>query len=225
MVRNPSFSPSQLSQLGNIRVAPREHKSQPKPWDRRIATAGDAARESIFTAIGRATVNWGFFEGGVARVFSRLLGANQTDVLQPMVAYGAVRTFEGRLEMVRAVATRYFMRMRMDDVPKELQERAAKLEAPLRTHTTKEWREFAARRNDIIHGILSVHLFGAAGESEPLWVLVPEYYDEKKTREVNIVEFIYSSSEINYYAEQFWKIMGQAHSIQNELTDIWSSFR
>jgi len=220
MVRNPSLPADRFVP----RNAPRDRKTQPKPWDRRIAISGDSAREPIWTAIGRASTNWGHFEGGVARVFGRLLGVNQTDVLQPMVAYGAVRTFEGRLQMVRAVATRYFMRMKMTDVPKELGERAAKLESPLRTYTNKEWRFFAERRNDIIHGILAMHSFGPLGASDPLFVLVPEYYDESKTREANIVEFMYSSSEIRYYADEFWRLMGQAHTIQNELSDIWSSF-
>jgi hypothetical protein len=76
----------------------------PKPWEQtEWPQQGDPSLEVTYTAVGRALSAWEVFEGHLSLLFA-ILVAPSGDSLPARRAYNAVRTFEGRLAMLRAAA-------------------------------------------------------------------------------------------------------------------------
>jgi hypothetical protein len=114
-----------------------------KAWDRRPwPDNGDPDPQITFAAVGEALSHWEHLEGLIASLFASFV-SDHADYVPAKRAYVAVRTFEGRMEMLRASAEAFF-----DAFPdKDVQD----------TYQTflKSVKEFAPRRNDIAHGVVA----------------------------------------------------------------------
>ena len=137
---------------------------EPKPniWDRRPwPKMGDPTVEIIYEAVGRALSSWEIYEGLQSVLFSAFVTPNfQTKAA--MRAYSAVRTFEGRNEMLRAASQAYFH----EQPEVELQD---EFKSILSTAAS-----FSPRRNEITHA--SVNTFTSEdGSITPTFALYPAY--------------------------------------------------
>lgn len=114
-----------------------------KAWDRRPwPDLGDPDPQITFAAVGEALSHWEHLEGLIASLFASFV-SDHGDNLPAKRAYVAVRTFEGRMEMLRASAEAFFSAF-----PDEgLQDTYQKF--------LKSVKEFAPRRNDIAHGVVA----------------------------------------------------------------------
>ena len=118
----------------------KEGQRELQPWDPRPwPESGDDNEDVTFAAVGRALTEWARFETALSRLFAGFIAIDR-DSKAARRAFGAVRTFEGRMDMIRAAAISYFshfpdepLKATWDDLAKR-----AKL--------------FGERRNEIAHG-------------------------------------------------------------------------
>tara|TARA_R110000868_G_scaffold286313_6_gene546764 strand:- start:1273 stop:1779 length:507 start_codon:yes stop_codon:yes gene_type:complete len=143
---------------------------------------------------------------------SLLFGAfvsNSIDMSPALRAYGAVRTFEGRTEMLRASSETYFS----EKPHLGLQNRFKPI--------LKDAKNFSPRRNEIAHGV--VDRFQLADEV-PIPVgprdkcaLFPPYATFKD-RDVRLTPlYCYGAPEILYFEGQFNKLMFEANNFAGEI--------
>src|SRR5438552_17358888 len=120
-------------------------KKEPKPkqmmpWDRRPwPVNGDADINKTYASVGLFLSQWERYEGVLSLLFSAFVSRSQNKAARR--AYVAVRTFEGRAEMLRAASSAYF-----DEHPDE------KLQEAFKT-VVKEATCFCPRRNDVAYGV------------------------------------------------------------------------
>jgi hypothetical protein len=179
-----------------------KNKDKPKaiqPWDRRPWPArGDNSMDSVYAAVGRALSQWERYEGHLALLFSAFVTGMETDIARR--AYCAVRTFEGRAEMLRAASEAYFYTF-----PNlTLQEKFKTV--------IRDAKSYSPRRNDIAHGVLDhwepypVTLPRTIGET---WALFPSAANFRDRAFVqNAPEYCYTSAELLYFYQKFNDIAG-----------------
>lgn len=176
-------------------------KPKPPPiWDRRPWPAiGDATKEKTFEAVGRALTAWEMHEGVLSVLFASFVSPRLV-TKAGMRAYSAVRTFEGRAEMLRAASSAYFDKQ-PDDTMLTLFKR-------ILTHSTC----FSPRRNEITHA--SVYPFkDADGKETGAYALYPAYASFKERDLENTPSYCMTSTEIDYFAAQF-------ESLRDPITDL-----
>ena len=186
---------------------------QPKPWD--VPTPpekGDTTKEAVFVAIGGALSAWENLESWLSHIFAELVAPNAFP-LAARRAYGSILTFRGRKEMIQAAAKAVFFVSPNDT----LQERLKSF--------LDEAQNFAARRNEIAHGIVteywpkrSLIRFATKG-----FVLGPPAYATNKTdlepgRVIlepvyHAPSYAYSSAEIEGFERHFERIEREARSL------------
>jgi len=167
---------------------------EPKPWDPHpLPVMGDSDPASIFTAVGRALTEWNSFESHLSLLFAHFIALDAESIAAKR-AFGAVRTFEARLDMLRAVAEAYFAHFPNDTISRRLY-----------NLVKTEWRNFGARRNEIAHGLVQPWLWRveAIGSDKTTYCLVPMYFDFKKTDLSNRPKYAYTSEAILSYAQAF----------------------
>jgi hypothetical protein len=77
------------------------------PWDRRPwPSRGDLSQNHLYASIGRALSESERAEASLTFVFSSFTLSPESKIVRR--AYSAVRTFEGRAEMLRAASEAYF---------------------------------------------------------------------------------------------------------------------
>lgn len=169
------------------------------PWPPK----GDDNMDTLYAAVGRALSQWERYEAHLAMLFSAVVTGMETDIARR--AYCAVRTFEGRAEMLRAASEAYFF---IYPDP-NLQER-------LKT-VIKEAKTFSERRNEITHAVLDHWQPNPAVYpllQENSWGLFPTAATFKnRSFEKNTPEYCYTSIEINRLYEEFDRITGEPASI------------
>jgi hypothetical protein len=167
-------------------------KSTLKPWDRQDWPAhGDDNIDTTYQAVGRALSSWERLEGVLSLLFASLISGLEESAARR--AYNAVRTFEARAEMLSAAAESYFKKH--DD----------KIGKNKFNETLKEIRNYAARRNDIAHGVVdffSTASFSSIGAGVS-YCQYPSYANSKHRTDSDAPTYCYSSSELNYYSEKF----------------------
>jgi hypothetical protein len=161
---------------------PKENDWDRRPWP----VSGESTCEAIFTAVGRALTEWESHEGALSVLFAVLV----SPILKTkagMRAYSAVRTFEGRAEMLRAASLASF-----DSDPDE-------------GHQTEFKRilarslSFSPRRNEITHA--SVLRFGSTDDET--YALYPAYASFRERDLNNNPSYCMTAKEINYFADHF----------------------
>jgi hypothetical protein len=174
----------------------RNEAKPPEPWDRKPwPEVGDDKAEKTYAAVGRALTAWELYEANVAAMFSVLVAGTKS--LAAYRAYCAVRTFEGRLDMLRAASTAYFAQ-RPDSQQQDL----------IRT-IVREAASYCPRRNEIAHGM--VHRFQRKPEKsqspkEDTFALYPPYVTFKERDLLQVPTYCYTSVELTHYAKEFMRI-------------------
>jgi hypothetical protein len=175
---------------------------EPKPWDRRPwPTKGDATLEVVFEAVGRALSRWEAYDGYLAVLFSAFISP-KFETRAAMRAYSAVRTFEGRLEMLRASSEAYFDKMPDPDF-------LARFKDILRHASC-----YTQRRNEITHATAGVfrHPDNTQGDG---FGLCPAYASFKERNLENIPTYCMTSAEIEYFSNIF---LGLQEPVQQLIT-------
>jgi hypothetical protein len=106
-----------------------------RPWPK----SGDRNIDKTYAAIGRALSNWERYEWILSHLFSAIVAGVENNPARR--AYGAVRTFEGRSQMLRAASVTYFSE-RPD----------TNLQGSFKKIITSA-SKFSERRNEIAHGV------------------------------------------------------------------------
>lgn len=178
-------------------------KKTSEPWDRvrPYSKKVDERPEGIYEAVGRALSAWEGMEGMLSILFAFIVSGD-TDAFAARRAYNAVRTFEGRLGMLRAAFSAY-----CHDYPqnKELNKLRSSFNNTIRLATG-----FSGRRNEIAHGVVSQMMKGQIiGEVEienDGYALLPSYANTGHRNLDETPEYYFTSDNINIYSEMFGKI-------------------
>ena len=172
-------------------------KDKPKttpPWDRRPWPAqGDADMDTLYASVGRALSQWERFEGHLALLFSAFVTGMETDIARR--AYCAVRTFEGRAEMLRAASEAYFHTF--PDTALQ----------PQSIEVLNQAICYSPRRNDIAHGVLDhwqPYPPQLPRELTKAWALYPSAANFRGRNFIqNAPAYCYTSAEVEYFYEKF----------------------
>lgn len=182
---------------------------EPKPWDRRPwPESGDRNQEKLYAAVGRAISEWERYEAMLAFLFANFLGSHL--LLAGRRAYSAVRTFEGRTAMLRAASEAYFYGAPHPEL-------LAKFKTLL-THATK----FSEIRNEIVHGVVD-HYRPEPPAPEPrpalnAYALFPAYASVKDRDPDSVPGYCYTSVELEYFRQEFFKLRNPAHTLAAEIS-------
>jgi hypothetical protein len=186
-------------------------KDRPKttqPWDRRSWPArGDAEMDKLYAAVGRLLSQWERYEAALALLFSGFVAG--FDNKPARRAYSAVRTFEGRAEMLRAASTAYFA-----EHPDDKTQEAFKT-------VLKEAVSFSQRRNDVAHGVTDFYFPEAAFASgnidgyivENEYGLYPSAASFKERSLANAPTYCYTSVELDYFHGHFFRLVNEAMKV------------
>jgi hypothetical protein len=111
----------------------------------------------------------------------------------------AVRTFEGRADMLRAASGAYF-----SEYPREELQKAFKV-------LLSEAVSFSQRRNDVAHGVADIYLPLSEGPPivKDIYALYPSYASFKGRSLGNFPEYSYTSAELNYFNDHFTRLAEQ----------------
>lgn len=188
----------------------REKKSPPlAPWAIRTRPArGDDDPQVTFAAVGNALTQWAHYETALSRLFSAFIALDR-DTEAGRRAFGAVRTFEGRLDMLRATADIYF---------------ATFPDATLQTdwvEAQKLGKKYGERRNEIAHGAVLPLLSEKPtpdGASDGV-CLAPAQIDPKKRDVRGVPLFYYNAASLNHYADEFSKLKDEPYRIARTIVE------
>lgn len=175
---------------------------QRQPWDRFTwPVVFDASPSVTYEAVGRALTHWSKFEGAMTIIFGYLVHPNDAQLVVVM-AYTAVRTFEGRRDMMRDVVEVIFLNRKDHDLYKRI------------VHMLGRATNYSGRRNEIAHGVVEQ----AGGGPLPTYALVPSFASGlRHSSSLTHYGYGYSSKEISHYAEEFAKLTEVALEIFRDL--------
>lgn len=167
---------------------------QLKAWDRRPwPESGDATADKTHAAVGRALTAWETYEGVLAVLFSVIVAGMKS--IPAYRAYSAVRTFEARLEMLRAASSAHF-------ATNSNSEQESRIKTIVR-----EAACYSPRRNEIAHGL--VHWFSKNPEMRPrsdTFALYPPFVSFKERDLFQKPTYCYTSVQLDYYSKEFLRI-------------------
>jgi hypothetical protein len=193
MVSGPNPSPVPVGPGKNKR------KNEPIPlqaWDcRPWPASGDQDPNLIFAGVGVALTHWAHYETALCRLFSAFIALDR-DSEAARRAFGAVRTFEARLDMLRAAADAYFKYFPSP----ELQ--------TIWIEIARLGRLFAERRNEIAHGAVAQFIPRAlttAGAPDST-ALMPADTDVKKRDIHGMPKYAYTAAALHHYALEFERL-------------------
>jgi hypothetical protein len=172
-------------------MAKGQKQKTPSIWDRPpFPQQGDADKKEIWTAVGAAISAWGEYESALGRLFTIFI-AGEFPSPQAKRAFGEIRSFEGRRDLLRGASEAFFH-----------YRRGTSREQVWFKAILKEASHAVERRNDLAHGIALA--FTPEGKSEPNgFCLLPSYYDSSKRDPNDVAEFAYRSASINVFASGF----------------------
>ncbi|HEX4113168.1 MAG TPA: hypothetical protein VH020_11585 [Stellaceae bacterium] len=195
------------------------------PWDILEPEGAENDPAKLYASVGHALSAWEWMEQQFAHFFGFFCG--EADTLPARRAYGAVVTFRGRADMMRAAASAFFYQR-----PKhEMKERFEDL--------LNRACNFSPRRNEIAHGIVAVVYYEMADSEDfkskdllkimeaARWLLAPPEYATNKNMLVPIGDdeirrtrrkYAYSCKEIDHYRAQFKELQDSLW----QLTLDWS---
>jgi hypothetical protein len=179
-----------------------------KAWDRRPwPDLGDPDPQITFAAVGEALSHWEHLEGLIASLFASFV-SDHGDNLPAKRAYVAVRTFEGRMEMLRASAEAFFSAF-----PDEgLQDTYQKF--------LKSVKEFAPRRNDIAHGVVAEfyrNIDNGLVYVPGYFALYPTIASFKQRSIDGIPAYCMGSAEIKYFSNRFRSLLKPSADLRADI--------
>lgn len=173
-------------------------------------TLGDKTEEALFLAVGRAISEWEKADSVLGVLFSGLVSTHGPHSKEAVYSYTAIRTFEGRLALVRAASEAYFY-SRID----------TKLKAEIEK-VLGDTQALCGYRNNIAHGVAGaffkredferefIDLIKEAGGYEP-WIAgrtfcwMPGWLAEKRSF-VGMPSYCYTAEIINKFSSLFSNI-------------------
>lgn len=180
------------------------------PWPRR----GDQSQDKLYASIGRAISEWERYESVLGFLFENLVG--DTPCIAARRAYGAVRTFEGRSDMLRAASEAFFYAT-PDGILKDKTQTAFK-------EVLRYAIEFSKRRNEIVHGVVD-HF-----QKEPpvpkripagsTYALFPAYVTFKPRTIEGLPAYCYTSKELEHFRREFLKLKHPVHLLCGEVVTL-----
>lgn len=193
---------------------------QPKelaPWDRRPwPRVGDSDIAALYASIGCALTAWERYESELAFLFSQFVSTGPGSIHPAMRAYCAVRTFQGRMEMLQAASESFFYGWGIKDGDPLMSEFKSMLNPSKR---------YSERRNDIAHGVVDSFVpedftLEAAQRTAGKFghALFPTYGYFRERTPAGFPFYCYTSAEINYFREQFLSLMEPAHRLAAEIS-------
>lgn len=199
----------------------------PKPWDRRPPSErGSETADEIYRAVGMTLTSWERVESGLAHIFALIIYPSLSSDTPALRAYGSVSNFASRMEMIEAAAEAFFdptfkrRPLRNLTASKRTQAFMQELERDLRT-ICDELRQWAARRNDIAHAIVS-------GDATRGFLLKPAFYNAAKNPLKPRVTlfyrgvFRYSADEVLYFENEFGQLLERLFKIRDSLFQVHS---
>jgi hypothetical protein len=144
---------------------------------------------------------WERYEAHLSLLFSAFVSGTGSAIATR--AYCAVRTFEGRAEMLRAASDAYFKIWPSDEMLAQFK------------RVLSEATCYSPRRNDIAHGAVDLWYHTAPRSIDhppPIlgkWALYPSrvnFRDTEVLQYINVATYCYSSKELDYFYEKFNEI-------------------
>jgi hypothetical protein len=174
------------------------------PWP----VCGDSDQDKLYAAVGRALTEWERHEAALSTLFSVFVGDPMSAPARR--AYGAVRTFEGRADMLRASAEAFFLGYGLP--LRDLQESFEVL--------LKDSVQASPRRNDIAHGAVSEYRRNPLDRTTRTksYALHPPFATFKGRNVEGVPEYCYTSVEIDFYQGEFCRLQKKAFSLTPEIS-------
>lgn len=170
------------------------------PWDRRPwPTAGDSSVSLLYYCVGLFLSQWERHEVALSALFTSFVSGQQRTPARR--AYVAVRTFEARVEILRAASEAYF-----EDNPNT--EHQDKLKDVLRNA-----KQYSERRNDIAHGVVDFFCLKDDWDRprlENAYALYPSQASFKERTTAGIPSYCMTSAEIHYFFEKIFELQRPA---------------
>jgi len=192
-VSNPQKPTSPYSRNNPERKPALPKKSSvkpPDPWEI-PAESGDTGQISIFTSVGRALSFWETYEGQLSVLFTRFITLNR-DSLAARRAFSAVRTHEGRIQMLQAAAEAYFTYFPDDNLKIAFNSLIGR------------GMNLVKLRNNIAHGVVAPYPNNATETPKDNgFVLMPSYANMKDRHINELPKFFYVSSQIDQITMEF----------------------
>ncbi|MGO8951965.1 MAG: hypothetical protein ACLP1W_20625 [Rhodomicrobium sp.] len=186
--------------------------SKPKelaPWNRRPwPKRGNKSQPKLYASVGRVLSQWERYEGLLSLLFSAFVAQAKSNAAQR--SFGAIRTSEGRIEMLRAASESYFIDNPDDELLKQFKS--------ILTSSTR----FASCRNDIAHGVVSNFIPKAEQKTPRIptrgsYALYPTYTSFRERNLSNEATYCYTSAELDYYFTCFWNLQNPVISLTNAI--------
>jgi hypothetical protein len=168
-----------------------------KPWDPRPwPVQGHPILDDVYSAVGRALSDWERYEGSLSLLFATLTSTSSS--LPARRAYNSVRTFEARIEMLRAASLAYFERH--PDKDRE----------DLMGTVISEGKCYCPRRHEIAHGV--VDHFQPFPPKLPRdltneFALYPSFANFEQRDMEEMPTYCYAKAELDYFAGEFRSII------------------
>ena len=182
---------------------PREAKPWDMPW---LPSAGDFDQDRTYVSVGHALSSWEYFEGTLGLLYGELVGDTR-ETSPALRAYGAVAAFSTRRDMVLEAAKAYFF-----NKPSYLEKEIILI--------ISDAKEYAARRNEIAHGIIQPYYTGGLAPSG--YVVGPSRFAVRKRKltrhnetqtDLAIGMYAYNSDIVMYFSGQFASLGQRAREI------------
>jgi len=190
--------------MGRKQPKPKE----PKPWERPPwPSKGDRSQRKLYEAIGRALSQWERYEGVLSLVFSNLVASDCPTIARR--AYSAVRTFEGRSDMLSAASFAYF-----SEWPDEKLLIAFK-------GVLRAAKSFNLRRIDLAHGAVDYYFPNprpATWRPGNSYALYPSYANFKDRDVKDVPSYCYTSRELENLRMEFHLLQKPALQLAQDLS-------
>jgi hypothetical protein len=184
---------------------------RPNPWDiPPQSDRGDVDENTLFAEIGRALTEWEQVDTACAELFAVFVSVARRSIHHaPAIrAYGTVVSYRARCEMLRAAADAFFHNRK---------KKRDAFEGRLRS-LINECQAFSDRRNEIVHGHVSVAYDMRRGRARNIGhYLVPSQYNPRKFKIKTFASYAYTSKEIIHFRQEFTKLHLKIDALRQEI--------
>jgi hypothetical protein len=194
----------------------RSPEAPPLPED--FPEKGDEIEDHTFAAVGRAMSDWTMVEIELTRLFVTLVQGKGAYISVTARAFGAVKTVEGRLDMLRAAAEPFFLieidkcRMIKSSLDRFFENQQIRFE-----EICKSVKDCASIRNKIGHGVVG-QLYQKP-RREIGYALQPAPMDSKSTV-FQTPTYAFTSEKLNEYSKSFRELRLAASTLNVKIRHL-----
>lgn len=175
-------------------------------------SSGNNSKEDVLYSVGKALNEWNVLELSLMKLFSSFLADIPAYKLIASHSYGAVRTFEGRLELLRKASEAYFGLCEETEDRKELQKR-------LKHFLGCKCQRLSSVRNNIAHGYLSKEGFNLLIEhthnKDFYWGPSPS--DSSKNQFLGMPKFKYTANDLDEHSKSFCELSKECQDLAQDI--------